>query len=190
MQTYTLYTDRNENFECEVSVKNASLKGSSARLVVESNEGVNYVFEGKINGQKCNIPIRRLKGLLEENARGNMYLELIVEDTVFRPWKTEYVVDSYTGVNVTINESIKPSKPVVDVKVASAPISEKQEKGINMWVPLKEISTICEAFGINKKSLASRKKDLSHLLKEYFTANPEFVKHKPAIVSGLKHFLK
>ena len=179
---YTLYTDKNETFECEIAVKNASLKGSAARLVVESGDGVNYVFDGKINGQKCTIPIRRLKGLLEENTSGNIHLEVIVEDTLFKPWKSEYVVKEYTSVNV-INESIKSSKPSVTVKLPS-------QKGINLWIPLKEISTICEVFGINKQSYKTKKQDLVQLLKEYFNANPEFSSHRHFILTHLKEFLK
>ncbi len=186
MQPYTLYTDRNENFECEVAVKNASLKGSSARLIVESGEGVNYVFEGNINGPKCTIPVRRLKGLLEETTRGKMYLEIIVEDTVFRPWKSDYLVESHTEVNVRLNENVSSNKPIVDVKV---PLKENK-KGINMWIPLKEISTICEAFNITRKTLNSRKKDLIQILREYFEANPEFVLYKQPILHGLKTVLK
>jgi hypothetical protein len=179
---YTLYTDKNENFECEVSVRNASLKGSAARLVVESGAGVNYVFEGKINGQKCIIPVRRMKGLLEENDQGKMHLEIIVEDTLFKPWQSDYVVKEHSSVKVSINEHVEPSKPSVDVKVPA--------KGINMWIPLKEISTICEAFGITKQSCGTKKKELAQILKEYFASNPEFQPHQRSILAGLKSFLK
>ena len=58
---YKLYLDKNELFECDIQIKNASLKNSMARLVVESAEGINLVFNGKIENGKCNVPIRRLK---------------------------------------------------------------------------------------------------------------------------------
>lgn len=83
---YKLYTDKQEVFECEVAVKNASLKNSVARLVVES-ENLDLVFKGKINDGKCIVPIRKLKGILDENTKGNMSLEVIVEDTYFKPWE-------------------------------------------------------------------------------------------------------
>lgn len=184
---YTLYTDKNENFECEVAVKNASLKGSLARLVVESADGINLVFNGKIEGGKCTIPVRRLKGLLEENTKGNMFLEVVVEDTYFKPWKSDFNVEEHTSVKVTVNESKQPSKPTVEVKVPSAPTSQK---GINTWVPLYEIQKLCEQFGIRRSNLAKRKGDLQQILKEYFNANPEFQSHRASIVGGLKHFIK
>src|SRR4051812_25552733 len=100
--SYKLYTDKNENFECEVSVKNASTKGSIARLIIES-EGVSLIFNGKIQGEKCVIPVRRLKGLMDENVRGKMHLEVIVEDTYFKPWESEFIVEEHTSVKVKIN---------------------------------------------------------------------------------------
>ncbi len=53
--SYKLYTDKNESFECEVAVKNASLKGSMARLVVESADGPNLIFHGKIENGKSAV---------------------------------------------------------------------------------------------------------------------------------------
>jgi len=39
---YKLYTDKNEQFECTLDIKNASLKEAVARLVVESEGGKFY----------------------------------------------------------------------------------------------------------------------------------------------------
>jgi len=188
---YKLYTDKNESFECEVSVKNASLKGSVARLVVESAEGVNFVFNGKIEGEKCVVPIRRLKGLLDENARGNMFLEVIVEDTYFKPWNSDFTVEEHTSVKVKVNETKTSNKPIIQVRVPAAKKSVIAEaKGINVWLPLHEISKICERFGIKRTNLNERKDDFRMLVKEYFNANPEFKNHKSTILNGLKQFIK
>lgn len=139
---YKLYTDRNENFECEVAVKNASLKGSMARLVAESAEGVNLVFFGKIENGKCNIPIRRLKGLLDENTRGKMHLEIIVEDVYFSPWEDDFIVEAHTSVQVKVTEQKHPTKPIVEVRVPSKGKKLMSEnKGL---VSLYELTKLCE----------------------------------------------
>jgi len=195
--SYKLYTDRNENFECEVSVKNASLKGSIARLIVES-EGVSLVFNGKIEGEKCIIPVKRLRGLLDENVRGNMQLEVIIEDTYFQPWKSDFVVEEHTSVKVKVNENAQVSnKPIVQVKVPvkSSPkaVSKKivkESKGINVFIPLKEISTICERFGVKKINMNKKKTDLIQILREYFKSNTEYKNHKSTILSKLPSFMK
>lgn len=185
--SYKIYTDKNENFECEVSVKNASLKGSIARLVVEST-GLNLVFNGKLDGEKCTIPIRKVGGLLDENTRGNMYLEVIVEGTYFKPWQSDFVVEEHTSVKVRVNESKESYKPSVQVKMPKT--IPTKSKGINIYVPLKEIATICEQFGIRKSNIKRKRTEVTQILKEYFQANREYNKHKTSIIRGIDSFLK
>lgn len=183
--SYKLYTDKNENFECEVSVKNASLKGSIARLILDSADNVSLVFNGTIVGDKCIVPVRRLKGILEENTHGKMHLEVVVEDTYFKPWESDFVVEEHTSVKVRVDEQKSHSKkPMVEVKV------KPKVAGINLYVPLNEISSLCSMFQINKKTIRSKRGDFSVLLKEYFNANPEYKNHKSAILERLNFFLK
>ena len=77
---YKLYTDKAETFECSISLQGASLNKSQARLIVESDD-LTLLFTGKIdkNG-KCSVPIKKLKGLLEESSKGTVKLEVIAED--------------------------------------------------------------------------------------------------------------
>jgi len=182
---YTLYTDKPENFVCEVAVKNASTKDAFVRMIVES-DNVALVFKGEIKDGKCNVPIRRLKGLLDETSKGKMHLEIVVEDTYFKPWEDDFIVEQHTSVKVQVQEQKKPSNPIVEVKVPST----TQKKGINIWVPFYELSKICERFDIKKANLSVKRNDLQQLVQEYFNANPEFKPHKLTIVKGLKHFLK
>ena len=61
MSKYILYTDKNENFKCDISLEGAKLKDTFARLLLKTND-VNVVFEGRIeSGGKCIIPIKPLK---------------------------------------------------------------------------------------------------------------------------------
>ena len=93
---YKLFTDKSELFECDIKLEGASLSKSSARLVVETSD-YSLLFKGEINSNgKCEIPIRKLKGLIDENTTGNIRLEVIAEDTFFIPldrdWETKRVV--------------------------------------------------------------------------------------------------
>ena len=196
---YKIYVDKNENFECEVSVKNASLKGSIARLIVESKDGPTLVFNGKLEGDKCIIPIKRLKGLLDENTHGNMHLEVIVEDTYFKPWESDFVVEEHTSVKVFVNEQKQNSnRPLVEIKKPSVTLQTQSEsvkppvkkKGINIFVPKKEIATICEMFGIKKNNFKNKQRDFVQIIKEYFKTNPEYNNDVRPILSGLEDFLK
>lgn len=184
--SYKLYTDKTENFECEVSVKNASLKNSIARLIIESTDGPNFVFNGKIENGKCVVPIHRLKGLLDENARGNMHLEVIVEDTYFKPWASDFVVEEHTSVKVRVNESKQSTKPIVTVKVPQAPPT----KAKGNVVAIMELKNLCNKFGFTKNTLPRHKNDFLQLVNEYFRANPEFLPHKKKILGLVKYLLK
>jgi len=186
--SYKLYTDKPGNFVCEVSAKNASLKGALARLVVESTEGVNLVFNGQIKDGKCSVPIKKLKGFLEENAKGKMCLEVIVEDTYFKPWETDYIVESHTKVAVKIDET--STGPSVKVNVPSSP------QKISLHPCTVELFSLCESFNITKKSLItkvlseSKVKDFSQLVNEYFTANSEYKGDRKKVLTQLLIVMK
>lgn len=184
--SYKLYTDKNEIFECEVSIKNASLKGSMARLIVEGTDGVNFVFNGKLENGKCTVPIRRLKGLLEENAKGKIHLEIVVEETFFKPWESDFIVEEHTSVKVSVNESVAPSKPIVNVKT---PIQTPR-----LHIGAAELVKICERFSITKKSIAAKaplkRKELATILKEYFKHNSEYNNQRKEILEQFAVILK
>ena len=65
-----------------------------------------------------------------------------------------------------------------------------KRKGINIFVPKKEIATICEQFGIKRNNFKRKQKEFMQVLKEYFKANPEYNYHTRAILSGIDDFLR
>ena len=91
---YKLYTDKQEIFECDIQLEGASLNNSNARLIIETDD-LSLLFKGNINSQgKCKIPVKRLKGLLGEDIKGTIKLEVIAEDTYFIPWESAFVVEA------------------------------------------------------------------------------------------------
>ena len=114
---YKLFTDKTELFECNISLQGASLKKSKARLVIETPE-YSLLFKGKISKEgKCEIPIKKLKGLIDEDTKGNIRLEVIAEDTFFTPWKSEFEVDTSKKVTVEV-KSQTTKKPIVEKRVS------------------------------------------------------------------------
>jgi hypothetical protein len=113
---YKLFTDKTELFECSISLQGASLNKSKARLVVETPD-YSLLFNGTISKSgKCEIPIRKLKGLIDENTSGNIRLEVIAEDTFFTPWESDFEVDVSKKVTVEV-KSQTTKKPIVEAKV-------------------------------------------------------------------------
>ena len=109
---YKLYTDKQETFECDLYLEGAELKNSSARILVET-EDLTLLFPGTIDKKgNCKVPIKKLKGLLDEKSQGNIKLEVIAEDTLIEPWQSKFVVETSKKVTVEVKD--------VDVKVEDA----------------------------------------------------------------------
>ncbi len=122
---YTFYTDKQEMFECKLDLEGAKLTDSKVRLVLESNN-YNLLFYGTINESgKCQIPVKKLKSLLQESDTGKVKLEVIAEDTYFEPWKDTYNVKTSKKVTVEV-VSKEVAKPITEKKVTA--IVEKVEK--------------------------------------------------------------
>ena len=130
---YKLYTDKQETFECDLFLEGADLKDSSARIIVETKD-LTLLFKGEINKDgNCKVPIKKLKGLLDEKSEGNIKLEVIAEDTLIEPWQSEFVVETSKKVTVEvksqkdkkpIRESFKPQVKIKNVKNDFSPINE------------------------------------------------------------------
>ena len=112
---YKLFTDKSELFECDIKLEGASLNKSKARLVVETND-YSLMFNGSIDSSgKCKIPIRKLKGLIDESASGTIKLEVIAEDTFFTPWESDFEVAA--SKKVTVEVKSQTAKPLIETKV-------------------------------------------------------------------------
>ena len=154
---YKLYTDKQETFECDLFLEGADLKESSARILVETKD-LTLLFPGKINEDgNCKVPIKKLKGLLGENTKGNIKLEVIAEDTLIEPWQSDFIVDTAKKVTVEIKsqkeekpqikESTKPQVKVKSVKNYSNPINEMVKVLIENDITINEVLQ-------NKKKIA------------------------------------
>ena len=126
---YKLFTDKAELFECDIKIEGSSLSKSTARLVVETSD-YSLMFNGKIDTSgKCTIPIKKLKGLIDESSKGNIRLEVIAEDTYFVPWKSEFEIEASKKVTVEIRSQ---QKPLVESKGPKVQVSNiKETKKIN-----------------------------------------------------------
>lgn len=178
---YSLYLDKPVDFVCEVAVKNASLKNAFARMVVNANDTI-LMFEGILKDGKCTVPIKRLKGLLDESTSGKMYLEVIVEDTYFKPWNDDFKIEQHTDVKIKMQEQIVSSKPVVEVKSVSP--------STKCSPPAADLIYICERMGITRKNLLIKKNVFKEILREYFKTNPEFLKKRKLCISEAVNALK
>jgi hypothetical protein len=153
---YTITLDTAKNFECTLKIQGASLNKSKVNLVIESND-MDIRCRGTITEKgKVSIPVKKLKGILEENSKGKMYLEVIAEDSYFTPYKTDYITEVSKKVNLKENVKITEVNQTVTADVTT----NHPENIINI---LKENNV--DIFNISHKSKSTQ------LIQSYIVKN-------------------
>ena len=180
---YKLFTDKTEFFECSISLQGASLKKSKARLVVETPD-YSLLFNGTISKSgKCEIPIKKLKGLIDEDISGNIRLEVIAEDTFFTPWESDFEVETSKKVTVEV-KSQTTKKPIVEAKVTvkenNISISEKEHVINLLKLLIKE--------EINIKNISYKRNKLNNIVATYLKENT--VKNTDKVIGGVLRYLE
>ena len=177
--SYKLYTDKSEIFECKITLEGASLKDATSRMVVNTPD-LKLMFEGTIDNQgNCKIPIRKLRGLLGEEDKGTMKLEVIAEDTYFLPWESDFIVNTSKKIKVevkgqqnqTITENKKSKKPKMVVTEVKHPFD-----------PVEKVVNILHKKGVGVSTIYESKKTMIPMLKKYST--------KAGYKRGAKNFIK
>tara|TARA_R110000824_G_scaffold68443_1_gene177013 strand:+ start:850 stop:1314 length:465 start_codon:yes stop_codon:yes gene_type:complete len=126
---YTLYSDKNNIFECDIQLEGASLTQAFARVIVEGKD-LNIIFNGKItNDGNCRIEMPKLNMLKEG---GEMKLEVIADDMYFNPWNSTFELKKSKSITVEVKQPtgnlIKENKAKVTVNVNQGvpPIKKKK----------------------------------------------------------------
>ena len=170
---YKLFTDKSELFECDIKLQGASLKKSKARLVVETSD-YSLLFNGTISKSgKCEIPIRKLKGLIDEDTTGNIRLEIIAEDTFFTPWESDFEVETSKKITVEV-KSQTTKKPIVEAKVKVT--TSEQQHVVNLLKLLVNEN-------INIKNISYKRNKLNNIVATYLKENT--IKDTGEIISGV-----
>jgi len=178
---YKLFTDKSELFECDIKLQGASLKKSKARLVVETSD-YSLMFNGSIsNSGKCEIPIKKLKGLIDEDITGNIRLEIIAEDTFFTPWETNFEVETSKKVTVEIKTQTT-KKPIIEAKIKENNITNSEQQHIvNLFkLLIKE--------NINIENISYKRNKLNNIVATYLKENT--VKNTNKIINGVIKILE
>ena len=190
---YKLFTDKSELFECDIKIEGSSISKSKARLVVETND-YSLMFNGKISSDgKCQIPIRKLKGLIDENSKGNIRLEVIAEDTYFIPWKSNFEINASKKVTVEI-KSQTYNKPLVESKRPKVKVTNIKEtkKSRITETEKKHIINIMKLLiheNVNIKNLKFRKNKLNKVIATYTQFKPINESSKSKVINGVLNVL-
>lgn len=169
---YTLFTDKTEVFECDLQLEGASLKKSFARLLIESPD-VNLVFNGEISSTgKCKIPVKKLKGLLDENVKGKIKLEVVAEDTYFTPWEDDFSIDTSKKLTVEV-KSQQESKPILEANVPTVEVktvknpTKLQKKQVDNTKKVDHVIMLTELFRRQGVNIYNFKDNLNKVLSTF-----------------------
>jgi TusA-related sulfurtransferase len=175
---YTLYTDKQELFECSISLEGASVKNSKVRLVVEA-DNLNLLFKGTIDSSgKCTVPIRKLKNLLEESTKGKIKLEVIADDTYFTPWESDFEVE--TARKVTVEVKSQTNKNTLTENKTGVTV-----KNIKVGDHVQNLSRMLVKENINVSNMSKNKDKLNNIIASYLKTNKISDGEKGRIIEGI-----
>ena len=131
---------------------------------------------------KCEIPIKKLKGLIDEDTTGNIRLEVIAEDTFFTPWESDFEVETSKKVTVEVKTQTT-KKPIVEakVKVKEKPTITEKQHVINLFkLLIKE--------DINVDNISFKRNELNNIVATYLQENT--VKNTGKVIDGVLKVLE
>jgi len=136
---YRLLKDKNNEFQCEIRLEGASAKNAKVRLFLEA-DGCDYSFNGTIEGERCLVPMGKLKKFENLLESGKIRLEVIADDTWFVPYESDYVLEQEKKVTVEVKQpDYESKKALVEVKVqeqtpVKKPAKQDAVKQIKMYL--------------------------------------------------------
>jgi len=182
---YKLFTDKTELFECNIQLEGASLSKSKARLLIESKD-FSLVFNGKISSNgKCEIPIKKLKGLLDENSQGNIRLEVIADDTYFTPWESNFVVETSRKITVEVQSQQKDTTVIVESKPQITVDKVKTQQSIKESKHTLKIIGLLKKENIHLNNISQNKVKLNNLIEAYLKKNDLNPNQIGSIIEGV-----
>jgi hypothetical protein len=168
---YKIFLDKTKVFECNIKIEGASLDKSEARLLLES-ENFTLSFKGEINPDgTVKIPMSKLKGILKENYKGKISLEVIAEDTVFKPWESDYETDISKKVEVKFDNNLTETKKEEPIVAKSKMTFSIIPDEFDTKRHLDEIFKILQKNNVSRKNLVENKKVFNKLVETYCSLN-------------------
>lgn len=162
---HTLFTDKKEEFKCNIDVEGTSLSETSARVVLKGDRRT-MMFEGRIDSSgMCLVPISNLKHIFEKDEVGKLQLEVIADGTFFIPYESEFKVKASKNVTVEVygQEKEEVNESAIRVKVTK-PISEAKPKKIDNAV---DIANRLVNEGITLENIMDRKARVKKIVRGY-----------------------
>jgi hypothetical protein len=167
---YKLFTDKADTFECDVQVEGTSLKKCKARLIVETPE-YSLMFKGDVDSNgKCKVPIKKLRGLINEDSKGQVRLEVIADKTFFSPWESKFEIVATRQVTVEVkSQQLGTSQQIL----------EEEKNHVTNLLKLLILEDI------NIDNLKFKRNKLNKLIATYTKHKPLLPESKDRVIKGV-----
>ncbi len=167
---YKLFTDKADTFECDVQVEGTSLKKCKARLIVETPE-YSLMFKGDVDSNgKCKVPIKKLRGLINEDSKGQVRLEVIADKTFFSPWESKFEIVATRQVTVEVkSQQLGTSQQIL----------EEEKSHVTNLLKLLILEDI------NIDNLKFKRNKLNKLIATYTKHRPLLPESKDRVIKGV-----
>lgn len=112
-------------------------------LLVNEGKSTSLLFMGDIEDGKVRFELPAVVEL-SEAQRGTMRLEVIADGEYFKPWESEYQVETKPTFTVSapVTESVEPPKKmIVKLETPTEPVAPKKSISVNEAAPTPEVST-------------------------------------------------
>lgn len=154
MDNFKLYTDKNEIFECNISITGGTLNSTKVRMILNFDDKFDnsIVCYGNIlENKKCKITLPPLKNIISKT--GNAVLEVISDNTYFESWNSKFNIEK--SKDVVVESVTIGSKESTNTKV-EINIESKKEK---VKEPIKEVKKNIKSIDILNENIKERDKD-------------------------------
>ena len=167
---YKLFTDKADTFECDVQVEGTSLNKCKARLIVETPE-YSLMFKGDVDSNgKCKVPIKKLRGLINEDSKGQVRLEVIADKTFFSPWESKFEIVATRQVTVEVkSQQLGTSQQIL----------EEEKSHVTNLLKLLILEDI------NIDNLKFKRNKLNKLIATYTKHRPLLPESKDRVIKGV-----
>lgn len=167
---YKLFTDKADTFECDVQVEGTSLNKCKARLIVETPE-YSLMFKGDVDSNgKCKVPIKKLRGLINEDSKGQVRLEVIADKTFFSPWESKFEIVATRQVTVEVkSQQLGTSQQIL----------EEEKSHVTNLLKLLILEDI------NIDNLKFKRNKLNKLIATYTNHRPLLPESKDRVIKGV-----
>jgi len=178
---YDLYIDDPQAIKCKAEISGAENANKKVRLMVETSAQCLY-FNGSVSDTgEINVPMHSLKNILKESTGGKLMLEMVIDDTLFTPWETDFVTKLKKKVAISEVKSTNSQKGIkmlttptpVEEKTTNVPETPKNsvKERSSIIEHTKSIVSLLRNSKITYSNIVENKDKVSKVISEYIVKN-------------------